>query len=193
MSVIPDHILYKMGPSLVDPFVAANVQPASIDLRLGNDFIVFDDYEGMYIDLGEPAITDQSRRVVKSHEDGFVLHPGEFVLGCTMERVTIPNNIVARLDGKSSIGRIGLMIHITAGFVDPGWEGRLTLEIYNVRRKPIILRPGRLFCQISFMQMYSPSAQSYQGRYQGADEVQPSLYGSEVTNNNNVKSFQLVK
>lgn len=179
MSTIPDHRLMIMGPHFVEPFDPSMVQPASIDLRLGCEFRVFDAHEQVCIDL-EHAADASSKLVVADREGGFVLHPGEFVLGVTEESVTLPDNIMARLEGKSSIGRLGVMIHVTAGFVDPGWSGRLTLEIYNVRKIPIILRPGLPFCQISFSYMASAVANPYNGRYQGAGGVEASKYGRDL-------------
>lgn len=179
MTVLPDHQLRKLGKQLVYPFVEENVQPASIDLCLGDEFIVFDAHEGLFIDL-DGVHDDSARKVIKEPGKGFILHPGEFVLGVTHESIMLPNNIVARLEGKSSIGRLGLMIHVTAGFVDPGWEGPLTLEIANVRKIPIILRPRKTFCQISFQYMDSAVAKPYQGRYQNASGVEASKYGNKI-------------
>jgi dCTP deaminase len=175
MTIIPDVALRYMGTDLVDPFVPDNIQPASIDLRLHNKFIVFDSHVTSCIDLND--VKDEGCRVITVGEEGFVLHPGEFILGATLEQVTCPDNIVARLEGKSSIGRLGILIHITAGFVDPGWHGRLTLEILNVRKVPVILRPGLPFCQISFQYMASRCENPYEGRYQGDESAQISRYG----------------
>ena len=165
---------------LITPFKRERVQPASYDLALGNEFIVFDAHEQVFLDLA--SINDASaKKVHRTPEQGFTLHPGEFVLGVTEEVITLENGLVARLEGKSSIGRLGLLIHVTAGFVDPGWSGSLTLEIYNVRKVPIILRPGLPFCQISFQLMAAPAHQAYSGRYQGAAGVEASKYGQTVT------------
>lgn len=175
MGILPDYMLRHMGPELVDPFVVGNVQPASIDLCLHTEFIVFEAHKTTVIDMDN--MQDSSpKKVNRTREQGFILHPGEFILAATAERVVCPSDTVARLEGKSSVGRIGVMIHVTAGFVDPGWEGRLTLEVFNLRKVPIILRPGRPFCQVSFTRMEAPAAQPYQGRYQGADSVQESRY-----------------
>lgn len=185
MTVLPDIALHTLGPEMIDPFDHDKVQPASYDLSLFDEFIVFTSSHLKYIDLDN--VLDSSEKIKfggKNSEDGqsrethgLVLHPGEFVLGATEEKITVPNNIVARLEGKSSIGRLGLMIHVTAGFVDPGWSGRLTLEICNLRRVPIILRPGKTFCQISFQYMSSSARKPYSGRYQGACGVDASKYG----------------
>lgn len=177
MSILNDGTISFYGTDLIEPFRPERVQPASYDLALGDEFIVFDEHEDTVIDLAD--VQDNAARKVKK-PDKFVLHPGEFVLGVTEEIVRIPSDLVARLEGKSSIGRIGLLIHVTAGFVDPGWDGRLTLEIYNVRRKPIILRPGKPFCQISFQRMETAAEKPYTGRYQGATSVDATRYGRGV-------------
>ncbi len=177
--ILNDWEINHHGAELISPFRPERVQPASYDLALGNEFIVFDAHEQLYIDLFDLK-DDSARRVTITDDRGFVLHPGEFVLGVTEERVTVPNNMVGRLDGKSTIGRTGTMIHITAGFVDPGWKGKLTLEICNVRKIPILLRPGQPFCQISFSLMTAAAEKPYQGRYQGADSVDQSRYAEEA-------------
>lgn len=180
MTPLPDHRIAALGPNLITPYDEDRVQPASYDLALGNEFTVFDAHEQVCIDL--ECVNDLSaKKVVLDKDDGgFILHPGEFVLAVTAESVKLPNDIMARLEGKSSIGRLGVMIHVTAGFVDPGWEGQLTLEVYNVRKIPIILRPGLPFCQISFAYMESAVANPYEGRYQGARGVEASKYGRDL-------------
>ena len=120
-----------------------------------------------------------TERVDATAQEPFVLHPGEFVLGTTVERVTLPDDIVARLEGKSSLGRLGLLIHSTAGYVDPGWDGRLTLELSNVANLPIVLTPGMKIGQISFAQMTTPVDRPYGSpglgsRYQGQEQTTPS-------------------
>lgn len=179
MCVLPDSELTELGPRLIDPFDPEFVQPASIDLRLHHEFIVFDAHNGLFIDLAD--VDDRSsRKVVVSGVDGFVLHPNEFVLGATYERVDIPDNLVARIEGKSSIGRLGILVHVTAGFVDPGFEGRLTLEIANLRKIPIILRPGLPFCQLSLTHTTKPVDHPYSGRYKGDDSVAGSRYDAKL-------------
>jgi dCTP deaminase len=179
MTILPDKAIYRLGEKLVQPFDPGRVQPASMDLCLHDEFIVFDSHEGLFIDLLD--VKDKSARKVTKHADeGFVLHPGDFILAATAERITCPDNIVARLEGKSSIGRLGIMIHVTAGFVDPGWEGRLTLEVFNLRKIPIVLRPGLPFCQISFQYMACSAKNPYNGRYKGDDSVAPSRYGKSI-------------
>lgn len=165
---------------LVDPFIKDNLQPASLDLRLSNEFIVFENHNQKFIDLASVEDNGVVHKNV-SFDDGFVLHPGEFVLGATEEYVRIPSVLVARLEGKSSIGRLGILVHVTAGYIDPGFQGRITLEIYNLRNIPILLRPGLPFCQISFYEMSEEPEKTYSGRYQGDMNVQSSRYGKAIS------------
>jgi len=154
------------GRLIIDPFDDALVQPSSIDLRVANEFRVFRNHTQAFIDPAEPE--DKLTELVTVTDDQpFVLHPGEFVLGSTLERVGIPGNLVARLEGKSSLGRLGLLIHSTAGYIDPGFEGNITLEFSNVASLPVLIRPGMRIGQISFLQMTTPVDTPYQGKYQG--------------------------
>lgn len=159
------------GRIVIDPFDPACVQPSSVDLHVDSQFRVFANSRYPYIDVKEemPSLTE----VVKV-EDGepFILHPGEFVLGSTLERVGIPDDMVARLEGKSSLGRLGLLIHSTAGYVDPGWDGYLTLELSNVANLPITIYPGMKIGQISFFRLTTPAERPYgskgtKSKYQG--------------------------
>ncbi len=170
--------LMAAGRIVVDPCDPADVQPSSIDLHLGPLFRVFRNSRYPYID---PAVDQVGLMdlVEASAEEPFVLHPGEFVLGATSERVQLPVDIVARLEGKSSLGRLGLLIHSTAGYVDPGWDGTLTLELSNVANLPIVLTPGMAIGQISFMRMTTPVERPYGSpglgsKYQGQIEPTPS-------------------
>ncbi len=177
---LPDHEIAKLcRPGVVRPLVypydADRQQPASFDLRLGHEFIVFDNYEQTHLDLGN--LNDRSpRKIIVTPEMGFTLHPLKFALGVTMETIWLPDDIAGKLEGKSSLARTGLLIHVTGGFVDPGFHGPLTLEFFNAREIPIILRPELPIAQIGFMRMESPSVAPYQGRYQGATTVEPSKY-----------------
>ena len=140
----------------IDPFDETAIQPSSIDVRVDSLFRVFRNHTAGVIDVKQ----DMSglAELVEIAADGvFMLHPGEFVLGSTLERVTVPDDLVARIDGKSSLGRLGLLIHSTAGFVDPGWDGNITLELANVASLPITIYPGMRIGQLSFMQMTSPA------------------------------------
>ncbi len=159
------------GRIVVKPVDDADIQPASIDLHLDNRFLVFSNSRQPYIDVREP-LDNLTEEVTIAESEPFMLHPGEFVLGSTQEHIELPDDLVARLEGKSSLGRLGLLIHSTAGFVDPGWQGRLTLELSNVARLPIALYCGMKIGQISFLQLTTPAQRLYGSpelgsRYQG--------------------------
>jgi len=170
----------EAGRIVIDPLDADNIQPSSVDLRLDRYFRVFRNHTMRVIDVKEDQ-EELTELVEISDEDGFILHPGEFVLGSTAERVALPDDLVARLEGKSSLGRLGLLIHSTAGFVDAGWDGYLTLELSNVANLPITLYPGMKIGQISFLQMTTaadiPYGSSQVGsKYQGQRGPTPSRY-----------------
>ena len=179
--VLSDHSIrleLAAGRIVIDPVEVDDIQPSSVDLHLGGDFQVFRNSRYPYIDpaRAQEGLTEQ---VTASVEEPFVLHPGEFVLGTTVERIGLPDDIVGRLEGKSSLGRLGLLIHSTAGYVDPGWDGRLTLELSNVANLPIVLTPGMKIGQISFSEMTTPVDRPYGhpelgSKYQGQDEATPS-------------------
>jgi dCTP deaminase len=159
---------------VIDPLNERDIQPASVDLHLDKSILVFRNSSKPYIDVRED-MTDLTERQEIPGDKPFILHPGEFVLGGTTERIELPNDIVARLEGKSSLGRIGLVIHSTAGYIDPGWKGNLTLELTNVARLPITLYSGMRIGQISFQRMTTevdrPYGSSELGsRYQGQSE-----------------------
>jgi dCTP deaminase len=147
------------GAIQIDPYEPSFVQPSSVDLRVGDGFRVFVNHKYSEIDPRSPQA--DLTKLVEVGEDAFVLHPGEFVLGSTLERVKLGDNVVARLEGKSSLGRLGLLIHSTAGFVDPGFEGHITLELSNVATLPIKIYPGMKIGQISFYQMTTPADSPY--------------------------------
>ncbi len=158
------------GRILIDPFDPACIQPSSVDLHVDSQFRVFANSRYPYIDVKE-EMPDLTELVEVKPDEPFILHPGEFVLGSTLERVGIPNDLVARLEGKSSLGRLGLLIHSTAGYVDPGWDGYLTLELSNVANLPITLYPGMKIGQISFFMLtteadvpYGSAGNKYQGQ-----------------------------
>ncbi|MGA7226586.1 MAG: dCTP deaminase [Acidimicrobiia bacterium] len=140
------------GSIQIDPFESSFVQPSSVDLRVGQGFRVFVNHRYGQIDPRHPQ-TDLTQLVDTGEDDPFMLHPGEFVLGSTLERIKLGNDVVARLEGKSSLGRLGLLIHSTAGFIDPGFQGHITLELSNVATLPIAIYPGMKIGQISFYQM----------------------------------------
>jgi len=145
---------------VVRPFREEDVQPSSIDLHLGDEFLAFDNHTQSYIDT-KMDIKNLMKKVVVGKDEPLMLHPREFVLGTTMEWVKLPDDMVGRLEGKSSLGRLGLIIHSTAGYVDPGFAGQLTLEIYNLANLPITLYPGMKICQFSFVQMTGPAQFPY--------------------------------
>src|SRR5437773_11681762 len=157
------------GRITIDPFDPSSVQPSSVDLHVDSQFRVFANSRYPFIDVRE-EMPDLTELVEVKSDEPFILHPGEFVLGSTLERVAIPDDLVARLEGKSSLGRLGLLIHSTAGYVDPGWDGYLTLELSNVANLPITLYPGMKIGQISFFRLTSPAETPYGGagsKYQG--------------------------
>jgi dCTP deaminase len=159
------------GRVVLDPYEAAMIQPSSVDVRLDRYFRLFDNHKYPVIDpsIDQPDLT---HLVDVANGDSFVLHPGEFVLGSTYECVTLPDDIAARLEGKSSLGRLGLMTHSTAGFIDPGFSGHVTLELSNVATLPILLWPGMKIGQFCFFQLSSAAefpygSSTYGSRYQG--------------------------
>ena len=148
------------GRIRIDPFDEDCIQPSSVDLHVDRGFRVFANSRYPYIDVRR-EMPDLTELVEVGDDDPFILHPGEFVLGATLERVRVPEDLVARLEGKSSLGRLGLLIHSTAGYVDPGWDGDLTLELSNVANLPITIYPGMRIGQISFFRLSSPAQAPY--------------------------------
>jgi dCTP deaminase len=164
----------------IDPYDRSLLQPSSVDVRVDAFFRVFHNNRYPFIDVKTPQ-EDLTELVEVSETQPFVLHPGEFVLGSTLERVRLPEDLVARLEGKSSLGRLGLLIHSTAGFIDPGWDGHVTLELSNVANLPITIYPGMKIGQISFMQMTEPATTPYGAselgsKYKGQKGPTPSRY-----------------
>jgi dCTP deaminase len=150
----------------------ANLGPSSLDLRLGSYFKVYNHSSHAILDPKNPeTFKDVVRMVEIEKGESFVVQPGEFVLGVTLEKIRIPDDMVARVEGRSSLGRLGIIIHSTAGFVDAGFEGTITLEITNINRMPVALYPGMRVCQLAFEQMSSPAEVPYQkkksSKYQG--------------------------
>ncbi len=150
----------ESGRIAIDPFDAGLIQPASVDVRVDSRFRVFHNSRYPFIDVRQP-MEDLTELVEKAGEEPFILHPGEFVLGQTLENVTLPDDLVARLEGKSSLGRLGLLIHSTAGFVDPGFSGHITLELSNVANLPITLWPGMKIGQLCMFRLSSPAEHPY--------------------------------
>ena len=174
--------LIEEGRIRIDPWDPGLVQPASVDLRLGDSFRVFHNHRASAIDLRQPP-DNLTEEVVVPEGESFVIHPGEFCLGRTLEWVELPDDIVARIEGKSSLGRLGLIVHATAGFCDPGWKGTLTLELNNLTRVPIKLYPGLEIAQLSFMTLDQPALRPYGSpdlgsHYQGQRSATASRYRS---------------
>jgi len=159
------------GRIVIEPLDESCIQPSSVDLHIDGSFRVFRNHTMGIIDV--KTNTEDLTELVEIPDDGvFILHPGVFVLGTTLERVALPDDLVARLEGKSSLGRLGLLIHSTAGFVDAGWDGQLTLELSNVASLPITLYPRMKIGQISFIQMTTPADHPY-----GSGEVGSKYQG----------------
>lgn len=190
-SVLSDGTIRRLveeGRIKIEPWDPGMVQPASVDLKLGTSFRVFHNHRLPAIDLAQPP-SGVTEHVQIDASQSFVIHPGEFVLGTTVEWVELPDDVVARIEGKSSLGRLGLIVHATAGFVDPGFTGTLTLEITNLTRVPIVLWPGKPIAQLSFMALdraaerpyghpdlgshYHGQVEATESRYEGGPKVTP--------------------
>ncbi len=186
MSVLSDRSIKKAlaaGRLGIEPLDEQAIQPASVDLRLDSVFRVFRTTSRPYVDVAQD-VDDLTELVEISPEEPFVIHPGSFCLGSTLETITIPNDIVARVDGKSSLGRLGLLVHATAGYVDPGWTGKLTLELSNQSQMPIALYYGMRIAQISFIELTTPVDRPYGSaelgsKYQGQTGPTPSRISRE--------------
>jgi dCTP deaminase len=172
--------LVEDGRIGIEPYDATLMQPSSLDVRVDRLFRVFRNSRYPYIDvkLEQEELTEL---VEVAADEAFILHPGEFVLGSTLERVRLPDDLVARLEGKSSLGRLGLLIHSTAGFIDPGFDGHVTLELSNVANLPITIYPSMKIGQLSFMQLSEPAETPYGSgllgsKYQGQRGPTPSRY-----------------
>ena len=168
------------GRIIVDPFDDACLQPSSIDVKVSNLFRVFRNHSTAIIDV-KKDLTELTELVEIPEGEAFILHPGEFVLGSTLERVGIAADLVARVEGKSSLGRLGLLIHSTAGFIDAGFDGHITLELSNVANLPITLYPSMKIGQVSFMTMTTPADRPYGSgargsKYQDQRGPPPSRY-----------------
>ena len=168
------------GRIVIQPLGDGCIQPSSVDLHLDHRFRVFRNHTMGHIDV-KADLEHLTEPVEVAADDPFILHPGEFVLGSTLERVAVPDDLVARLEGKSSLGRLGLLIHSTAGYGDAGWDGQLTLELSNVANLPITLYPGMKIGQISFVQMTTPADRPYVSadlgsKYRGQEGPRASRY-----------------
>jgi dCTP deaminase len=194
MSVLSDRDIraaLQSGRVRIDPYDASCLQPSSVDLHLDSEFRVFRNNRYPFIDVRAPQ-PDLTELVAVKEDEPFILHPGEFVLGQTLEWIELPDDMVVRLDGKSSLGRLGLLIHSTAGYVDPGWKGNLTLELSNVANLPIALYRGMKIGQISFFKMSSAVERPYGSRelgskYQGQSTPTASQFYKDFEDGTKVK------
>lgn len=151
---------------VVSPFKRKNIQPSTLDIELSNEFRVFQNYDVGIIDTRE--VSDVSKLVKIKKDGSFIVHPGEFILGSTIEKIKLPNDIAATIEGRSSLGRIGLIIHATAGYIDPGFSGKVTLEMSNISNLPIKLYPGMRIGQIAFFMMSTPVDTPYGSKELGS-------------------------
>lgn len=154
------------------PELFAHIHASSMDLRLGNVFKLYEHSKFAVLDPKKPeSFAGNMRTITVPNDEPFIVQPGEFVLGVTQEKLTVPDDLVVRVEGRSSLGRLGIIIHSTAGFVDPGFSGTITLEISNLNRLPVALYPGMRICQLAFEMMTSPAETPYNlkpfSKYQG--------------------------
>jgi dCTP deaminase len=181
--VLADRTIKRLlaeGRIEIEPYDESLLQPSSVDVRVDRYFRVFHNARYPFIDVKEPQ-EELTELVEVEGDTPFILHPGEFVLGSTLERVRLPDDLVARLEGKSSLGRLGLLIHSTAGFIDPGWDGHVTLELSNVANLPITIYHGMKIGQLSFVQLSEAAETPYGSeplgsKYQGQRGPTPSRY-----------------
>jgi dCTP deaminase len=180
--VLSDRTIRRLldeGRIEIEPYDESLLQPSSVDVRVDKYFRVFHNARYPFIDVRQPQ--EDLTELVEVDTEPFILHPGEFVLGSTLERIRLPDDLVARLEGKSSLGRLGLLIHSTAGFIDPGWDGHVTLELSNVANLPITIYRGMKIGQLSFVQLSEPAEAPYGSgglgsKYQGQKGPTPSRY-----------------
>ena len=156
-----------------------NIGASSMDLRLGRFFKIYDHTKYPVLDPLQPETFKDVARLIEVDEDRvpFIVQPGEFILGVTLEKIKISDSLVARVEGRSSLGRLGIIIHSTAGFVDAGFEGTITLEITNINRMPVALYPGMRVCQLAFEEMSSPAEVPYHRK--GSSKYQGQIYPEE--------------
>jgi dCTP deaminase len=181
MAVLSDRTIKERlaaGRIVIEPLDEGAIQPASVDLRLDNQFRIFKVTTRPYVDVREP-LEELTELVTLGEAEPFILQPGAFCLATTLETVTLPDDLVARVDGRSSLGRLGLLVHATAGYIDPGWTGKLTLELSNQSQMPIALYHGMRISQISFFALSSPVERPYGSpglgsKYQGQTGPTPS-------------------
>ena len=183
LMVLSDRTIRRLldeGRIGIEPYAEELLQPSSVDVRVDRLFRVFRNSRYPFIDVKQ-EMEELTELVEIDADEAFILHPGEFVLGSTLERITLPDDLVARLEGKSSLGRLGLLIHSTAGFIDPGWDGHVTLELSNVANLPITIYYGMKIGQLSFVQLTEAAEHPYGSgglgsKYQGQAGPTPSRY-----------------
>lgn len=169
----------KDGKLKVEPMEEKQIMQVGIDLRLGNDFKRFMMGTKSHIDPAKDKVDDSTESFRVEEGESLMLHPGEFVLGITKEYVELPDDLAARIDGRSSLGRLGIIVHSTAGHVDPGFKGRLVLEISNIGKLPVCLVPNMKFCSLIFEEVSSPVENPYKGKYLGQKTPVSSKIGEE--------------
>lgn len=185
MTILSDKHIKKFideGKISIDPLIdpEMQIQPSSVDLRIGNEFRGFKIIKKPFIDPKDPENIDSYMESVHIGDgEAFIIHPNEFTLATTLETVKVPDDLVARVEGRSSMGRLGLTMHVTAGFIDPGFEGKITLEISNLGKMPVALYPGQRVCQIVFETMTSRAEKPYghpdrDSKYMGQNKVESS-------------------
>ncbi|MBI4140605.1 dCTP deaminase [Candidatus Woesearchaeota archaeon] len=183
MVVLSDRDIKKRiaeGSLVIDSVDVDAIALASVDLKLGNKFKTFKTTQVTHVDTKDSIPADMMETIEKNDSQPFILHPGEFVLGTTKEYVKMPADLVARLDGRSSLGRLGVVIHSTAGSVDPGFEGFLTLEIANISKVPVSLWPGMRVCRLTFDTLSSPSEMPYNKRKESKYNKQQEPIASRI-------------
>jgi dCTP deaminase len=181
--VLADHQiewLVEMFGSTIEPYNPENLQPSSYDVTLGNSFKIMQWSKEPLDPFNQNQLDRAYYTLHRKDDEAFVLPPGQFVLGVTKERVAVPPDLVCRLEGRSSVGRLGITVHITAGYIDPGFVGNLTLEMMSFAPRPIILTPGMTIAQIGFLKMAAPARTPYKGRYQGDTTATHSRYGKNM-------------
>ena len=168
----------KSGRLIIEGFVEEKMQPAWVDLSLGNEFRMFRIASKPFIDVRNPH--DHTELFTVEENDQFIIHPREFILGQTKERISLPDDLAAYVDGRSSLGRIGIVVHVTAGFVNPGFAGRLVLEMTNVGKMPVAIYPGMSICKLVFFKLTSPSEVPYNKKKDAKYMNQESVGGSQL-------------
>ena len=197
MTILSDkHIkkFIKEGKIMIDPLIdpERQIQPSSVDLRIGNEFKGFKIVKTPVIDLKDPEDIDSYMESIHVEDkEAFIIHPNEFTLATTLETVKVPDNLVARVEGRSSMGRLGITMHVTAGFIDPGFEGKITLEISNIGKMPVALYPGQRACQIVFETMTSRAEKPYghpdrDSKYMGQTKPEGSRIKQDYELKNNI-------